>query len=334
MENRGFIKLLWVTLVVIFLVILAGSVVRMTGSGMGCPDWPKCFGYLIPPSEAIQVEFQPNYDYNKGQMILIGDELVRATSDFTSSAKYDSSNWEVYEKHDYAIFNPTHTWIEYINRLLGALSGLFMLAVFLISIVLAIKEKLNWTVVLLSFIGVFLLGFQAWLGKVVVDSNLAGAKITAHLFGAFALVAVVLLIIRIVKGKNMLAVDPRLKPWIWLTFLLLMVQIFFGTEVRHLVDEIANENLSNVFSSFSFKFHRSFSWLVALSAIFLIYKANKVDSFSRPIFFLAFFLLVEVALGLSLYFLDFPKLAQPLHLLFANLLFANLFWLLLTRKVN
>ena len=331
MNNNGFIKLLWATQVVIFLVILAGSVVRMTGSGMGCPDWPKCFGYIIPPSEASQVEFQPNFNYNKGQMILVNDELLRATSAFKSTEQYNSDNWEVYEKHDYAIFNPTHTWIEYINRLLGAISGLFMLAVFVFSIILLLTKKVKLPVVLLSFFGVILLGFQAWLGKTVVDSNLAGAKITAHLFGALALVAVILIIIRIVKGNQFMTVHTSLKPWIWVSFILLMVQIFFGTEVRHLVDEIGNESLKSVFSSAYFLIHRSFSWLVFLSSLFLLNKARIIGQFSTPMVLLGIFLIVELFLGLSLYFLELPKLAQPLHLLFANLLFATFIWLLLAK---
>ena len=69
MENN-FHKLAKLSLVLIYIVIIAGAFVRMTGSGMGCPDWPKCFGFYIPPTEQSQILFKPNTDYSKGQMII------------------------------------------------------------------------------------------------------------------------------------------------------------------------------------------------------------------------------------------------------------------------
>jgi cytochrome c oxidase assembly protein subunit 15 len=130
---QRFNKLAKISLVCIYLIIIAGAVVRMTGSGMGCPDWPKCFGYYIPPTEVSGIQFKPEHQYKSGHVIQFNDVFYYAKNDFISTNKLDLNNWEKNTKHSYNTFNVTHTWIEYINRLFTALAGIPILLLFFVS---------------------------------------------------------------------------------------------------------------------------------------------------------------------------------------------------------
>ena len=107
--KKYFPKSAKIALVLVYLVIFAGAFVRLTGSGMGCPDWPKCFGYYIPPTEKQELLFTEGKEYNKGQVIIKEEILLVAKEDFVAKSTFDSTNWEKYTKHDYAIFNPNNS---------------------------------------------------------------------------------------------------------------------------------------------------------------------------------------------------------------------------------
>ena len=148
-----------ITLISVYLIFLAGAVVRMTGSGMGCPDWPKCFGYYIPPTSEEQITWQPNSSYKKGMIIIKDEVLFVAENDIKTTTNFKLSNWEKYTKHDYANFNKYHTWTEYINRLTSVLSGF----VFLFLMLGAFKfRKEKKSIPLLAFLALFLMLFEGW----------------------------------------------------------------------------------------------------------------------------------------------------------------------------
>lgn len=328
-----FRKIAKTALILVYLVIVAGAVVRMTGSGMGCPDWPKCFGYYIPPTEASELEWQPQKDYKKGQVIIFNEVLKISKEDFKTSLKYQEENWEPYTKHDYAIFNPWHTWIEYINRLLGALAGIATL-------LLAIASFKYWNkqrrVTVLSWLVVFGMGFQAWLGATVVYSVLEPVKITIHMLMALIIVAALLYIIYIANTENKAIRYDKATLGIAIFALgITLIQIVLGTQVRQFVDhqiDLVGENAKNLWlqnPSLQFYIHRSFSILVTLTNAFLIYRIIKLQLGHIKIYWILFILLVEIFSGIAMYYLDFPFASQPLHLILASILFGVQFYLVL-----
>ena len=325
---------LWSTwaLLSVYLVILAGAVVRMTGSGMGCPDWPKCFGYLIPPTERSQLDWQPGKTYEKGNVIILDNNLQVATQTFKSGEAIDLKNWEAYTKHDYTTFNATHTWVEFINRLLGAISGLIVLGLFIRSICWVRKQPF---LALFSFFAVVGMGVQAWLGKTVVDSNLLPSKISLHMIMALLIVSVLLFVRAKSHGKQIQKPSKTLLTLIVGSFALTLIQFGLGVDVRQFIDYQIKQvgyNAPQLWldrPEISFYVHRSLSLVVVVLSIWIYKLVIKEGLAQKYIQFIIGCILAEIALGILMYYVDFPWGTQPLHLLIAGLLFsAELYWIL------
>ena len=332
--KKYFLKSAQIALVLVYLVIFAGAFVRLTGSGMGCPDWPKCFGYNIPPTEQSELLFTAGKEYDKGQVIIKDEALLVAKTDFVAQTDFDHSNWDKYTKHDYAIFNPLHTWVEYINRLVGALAGIACVITFALSFGYW-KEKKK--LILMTFFICVLMGFQAWLGKTVVDSVLNPFKITTHMLAALLIVAFQLIVIYAVQKDRKPFVNNQKFNWILIGSLALtIIQIVLGTTVREHVDHISETGAPEIMwlqnPTIAFYIHRSFSIIVLLTNLYLFSLNRKLVLGFTKLNWVVFLLFIEIVSGISMYYFDFPFGTQTIHVVLASLLFGIQFYLILEAK--
>lgn len=339
MKNK-FIKISKISLVLVLLVILAGSFVRMTGSGMGCPDWPKCFGHLIPPTNISETEWSPNKNYKKGIILRYEGRLIVSKRNFISNSEISFFNWENYTKHDYSDFDATKTWIEFINRLIGVIAGLATLIMFFFSFLFWKNKNI---LILNSLLIIFGMGFQAWLGKLVVDSNLAPYKITVHML--MALVIISLIIYSIFKAQDesekIIIKDTFVKNLVLFSVLISLFQIIIGTQVREFIDlqyDIYGPNNKDQWlnaPNFYFYFHRTFSVLIFLLNLGLYYLVKLKNYDSILIKKISIVIFLEIIVGIVMFYIDFPFLSQPIHLLLATILFSyQFYWILHFQRTN
>ncbi|MFL9844357.1 COX15/CtaA family protein [Flavobacterium rhizosphaerae] len=338
--KKYFIPITKTALILVYLVIVAGALVRMTGSGMGCPDWPKCFGYYIPPTDINELQWAPNREFKRGQVIIKDEKLWVAHENFTTGNEYNEANWEPYTKHDYAEFNPMHTWVEYINRLVGALAGLAVLAMAVASIKAFSKTKTS--VILLSWLSVFFMGFQAWLGATVVYSVLNPVKITIHMVMALIIVLVLLNILdkakEITHTEKIYKYDGFFKKLLWVALLFTLIQVILGTQVRQFVDEqiklLGYENMALVMQNptVTFYVHRSFSILVlGLNIWLFIMNKQKELGYAKTSWVLVL-LLIEIASGIAMYNFEFPFASQTVHVVIASIIFGIQYYMILESR--
>lgn len=300
------------------------------------PGLAKMFWILHSANRRKRVAFTANKEYNKGQVIIKDESLLVSKADFTSKTTFDASNWEKYTKHDYAIFNPLHTWVEYINRLCGALAGIACFITFILSFG---YWKNNKKLVLLTFLVCILMGFQAWLGKTVVDSALNPFKITIHMLAALLIVAFQLIVIYAVQNNRKSLVFNSKFNWLLIVSLILtLVQVVLGTNVREHVDTISKTGAPEVmwlqFPNLSFYIHRTFSVIVLAINLYLFAINNKLKLGFSKMNWVLVLLSIEIISGIAMYYFDFPFGTQTIHIVLATLLFGVQFYLILESKAK
>ena len=132
------------------IVVSFGAYTRLTDSGLGCPDWPGCYGTLSVPESIDQIE--------------------------KAQAVYPDSPVEI-EK----------AWIEMIHRYIAGILGIMILVIAFMSIRLReqINYSLKWPFFLLG-----LVIFQAALGMWTVTLLLKPAVVTSHLLGGMTVLGI------------------------------------------------------------------------------------------------------------------------------------------------
>ncbi len=303
---------------------------RSTGSGMGCPDWPKCFGSVIPPTAVEQLPENYQEIYLEKRLAK-NDRFVATLSKlgFKETANQLANDKSIQVEEE---FNATKTWIEYINRLIGVVIGLLILATLLKSFSLWSQDK--W-ITITAFLSLVLVAFTGWIGSIVVSTNLLAWMITVHMLLALALVAVLLYSHR--RAARLLATKQVTNPMprkifglLLVASILMLIQVILGTQVREGIDRVSfamgnmlrEEWVGKV--GLVFLVHRSFSLvLLALHVLYFVWAFKFSPRHSALTYWnqvLLLLILLEIVSGMGMAYFGVPAFLQPVHLLFGSMI--------------
>lgn len=256
MAMTRFQKLSVAALVSVLFLMFVGAVVRVTGSGMGCPDWPTCWGCLIPPTSVEQVDFErlPIERFQR-KAARMGRDPSTITAESLRSE-----------------FNPRHVWTEFFNRLCSLPVGFFSLATFIAAFW---QREQRPRVFWMAFGSLVVVLVNAWMGARVVYSGLKPGVLTTHLGLAMALTG--MLAYCAWRGTdtpwhirmNTVALS-RLRLAVTVLLVITIAEGILGAQVREMTDELAKIHADAPRSSWnaelegSWKYlvHRSFSWVI------------------------------------------------------------------------
>lgn len=328
MKMNGFQKLVLIGWLTIIVLVGAGAIVRATGSGLGCPDWPTCWGRLIPPTQVEDVNFD-NIDIEK----------------FRKKAMQHGRDPESITIESLAgEFDARATWIEFVNRMLATPAALASLLVLWAGIRRA--RRGDRTSLAVGLLAVLIIAGNALLGAKVVSSGLEPGIITLHMA-----LAMLLLCVYVYGGWqgssrrwHMRATNiGRLRMLMGVLFTLTLTEVVIGSQVRELTDAMALSHLGEareqwigeLEQSWSYLLHRSFSWVIVIASIAFYLKARKsleggagwLENIILGI------VLAQMVLGVIMSQIHIYQWVQVLHVGLTSLLIsAQFLWLLGARR--
>ena len=278
-----------------YFLIFVGGLVRVSGAGMGCPDWPKCFGRWIPPITINQLP-----------------------PDINPST-----------------FNLTLAWIEYTNRLIGVTVGFLILALAIWAIAKYRNNfKILIPSVLAALLTAFQ-GWQGsqlvatGLEPVVVSAHMVIALIIAGLLIYVSMQAYY----QSKPAGEIDSTYPKSAKWLVRLLLLgAMAQVILGTQFRQAIETIAarfplfspTEIIAQItgINNIHMIFGTGIIMLALVTAFSLLSPKNKPS----PIVWqsgwtLAALAVLQIIIGYVLLYIGFPAVTQVLHMWVASLMY-------------
>ena len=295
MRLTSFQRLAIVTTALTYLLIAVGGLVRASGAGLGCPDWPHCFGSWVPPASAA--DLPPEFDR--------------------------------------ALFNPTLMWTEYMNRLLGVSVGFAIFGTTIAAWRRHRQQpRIVWPVVVALLLTAYegWLGGRVVaheLAPWIVTAHMVVALVIVQL-----LLWATLESLRQDDAPPAADAPARRQlGWItWATTALLLVQVGLGTQVRGRVDDLLDTGMPRAELLASVgdldALHRDLAAVVTFAVVGLWLWAwtrfRQHVLIQRAASAALAFVVLQILAGMTLAGLALPPAAQVTHLTVSSLLLGAL----------
>jgi cytochrome c oxidase assembly protein subunit 15 len=303
----SFQRLALATTATTYFLILVGGLVRASGAGLGCPDWPRCFGGWIPPASVA--DLPPQFDP--------------------------------------ALFNPALMWTEYLNRLLGVAVGFLILATTISAWRHHRREpRILWTAIaaflLVGFEGwlggrVVAHGLTPW----IVTAHLMVALIIVQLllYATYAAGAAGAAGASGASGASAAAGASGASRAVAVLIGVTLLQVGFGTQVRERIDAARDSGIARDLALGTVGWldylHRDLAFVVLVGAVILTLwlwaRKSTLLAWSFPVLALA---LVQVGIGVFMAYGELLPAAQVGHLTLASLMLGaeTVLWLMSRRR--